>query len=166
MFSLLQLALTVFQSGSFGGLLPGLQSMSLKRAMATLSRGDDDDARPAKRVAKGKKPMRTEPVADVGVGPSAASKNEVPQAGGVRVCLRCSKRLHLAGESTSRNKTVPSGFRCDLTAFHKCSYCALTSHDCVPVGCPSAYVGFANASRRCQKSSGLLLKIWFSGVLL
>ena len=51
-----------------------------------------------------------------------------------RVCLRCSKRLHLAGESTSRGKTVPTGFRCDLSRFHKCSYCAHGHHDCEEVG--------------------------------
>ena len=51
-----------------------------------------------------------------------------------RVCLRCSKRLHLAGESTSRGKTVPTGFRCDLSRFHKCSYCAQGHHDCEEVG--------------------------------
>jgi hypothetical protein len=50
------------------------------------------------------------------------------------VCLRCSKRLHLAGESTSRGKTVPTGFRCDLSRYHKCSYCAHGHHDCEDVG--------------------------------
>ena len=60
-----------------------------------------------------------------------------------RVCLRYSKKLHLAGESTSRGKTVPTGFRCDLSRFHKCSYCAHGHHDCEEVG------WFPPSSRAC-----------------
>lgn len=133
--------------------------MSLKRAVATLSRDEDEDVRPAKRIAKGKRPVRAEAVVDAGVGPAAASKSEVSQAEVVRVCLRCSKRLHLAGESTSRDKTVPTGFRCDLSAFRKCSYCAHTSHECVPVGCSLRVWGLLMLFRRCQKSFSLWLRI-------
>jgi hypothetical protein len=50
------------------------------------------------------------------------------------VCLRCFKRLHLAGESTSRGKTVPTDFCCDLSRFHKCSYYAHGHYDCEEVG--------------------------------
>ena len=56
-----------------------------------------------------------------------------------KVCLRCSKRLDQAGESTSRGKTVPTGFRCDLGKFRKCSYCAHGHHDCEEVSWSPAF---------------------------
>lgn len=112
--------------------------MPLKRAASQLFCNEEEESesvRPAKRAARGKGPARGEVIA----GPSASAKDRgkgkgkaVPPAA-ARICLRCSKRIHLEGESTSRGVTVPVGFRCDLTAFRKCSYCAHTHHDCEEV---------------------------------
>lgn len=110
--------------------------MSLKRAVAVLSRDEDEDVRPAKRVVKGKRPMRAAVDVDDAAGPAAAGEGKGSRSEVGRVCLRCSKRLHLAGEATARGKVVPVGFRCDLSPFRKCSYCAGTAHDCAPVSYP------------------------------
>lgn len=133
------LMLTAIQRGAFGGLLPGCESVG---------------GRPAKRVARAAKSARPEKPAKLAcrkafitdnsddTGDADDADDAVRSKGKIktlrsavgRVCLRCSKRLHLAGESTSRGKTVPTGFRCDLSRFRKCSYCAHGHHDCEEVG--------------------------------
>ena len=133
------LILTTIQRGAFGGLLPGYKSVG---------------GRPAKRVARAAKSAKPEKPTKLACRKAfitddsddaddadytddavrSKGKIKVLQSAVGRVCLRCSKRLHLAGESTSRGKTVPTGFRCDLSRFHKCSYCAHGYHDCKEVG--------------------------------
>jgi hypothetical protein len=68
-------------------------------------------------------------------------KGGEPAVAASKVCLRCSKHLDQAGESTSRGKTVPTGFRCDLGRFRKCSYCAHGHHDCEEVSWSPAFSG-------------------------
>lgn len=144
------LLLTVSQRGAFGGLLPGHKAMPLKRAISHLFRGEDEeDIRLAKRAVKGMGLARDEVLAGPSVSAPPATKGKgkgkgkgkaVPPAAG-RICLRCSKRIHLDGESTTRGVTVPVGFRCDLSAFRKCSYCAHTHHDCEGVSWFPAFSG-------------------------
>ena len=141
------LALTISQTGSFGGLLPGYKAMSVKRAVAALSRDGDESegGRPAKRV-KGKKPVR-ESIDDGPVGGGSGPSGQGPQqAMALGVCLRCSKRIDQNAEHMLRGKTVAVGYRCDLSAYRKYSYCALTSHDCEPVGSLLLCVGLSNGS--------------------
>ena len=88
------LALTISQTGSFGGLLPGYKAMSVKRAVAALSHDEDESegGQPVKR-ARGKKPVR-ESIDDGPVGSGAGSSGQGPQqAMALGVCLRCSKRV-------------------------------------------------------------------------
>jgi hypothetical protein len=133
------LVLTAVQRGAFGGLLPDYEGMG---------------GRPAKRVARAAKPAKlacqkafimddSDDADDADYADDADDADDAVRGKGKitalqsavgRVCLRCSKRLHLAGESTSRGKTIPTGFRCDLSRFHKCSYCAHSHHDCEKVG--------------------------------
>lgn len=121
--------------------------MSVRRAAAALSRDEDesDGARPAKRV-RGKKSVRKsfedEPVGD-GAGPSGQGPQQAMALG---ICLRCSKRVEQNAEHTLRGRTVVVGYRCDLSAYRKCSYCALTSHDCEPVGSFLLCVGLSDGS--------------------
>ena len=116
--------------------------MPLKRVASQMfcNEEESESVRPAKRAAQGKGSMRGEVIASPSASASASAKDRgkgkgkavAPVAG--RICLRCSKRIHLEGDSTTRGVTVPVGFRCDLTAFRKCSYCAHTHHDCEEVG--------------------------------
>jgi hypothetical protein len=142
------LVLTAIQRGAFGGLLPGYGGMG---------------SRPAKRVARVMKSAKpacrkafitddSDDADDANYADDADDADDAVRGKGKitalqsavgRVCLRCSKRLHLAGESTSRGKTVPTGFRCDLSRYHKCSYCAHGHHDCEEVG------WFPPSSRAC-----------------
>ena len=140
--------LIVFQSGAFGGLLPGHTAMSLDQAKSVLRRldsGEGEGSRSSKRF-KGKAPVRVESDSepenaceDAGL---LVKESQPPVALGV--CLRCSKRIDQVSEHTLRNKTVPVGHRCNLTPYHKCSYCALTSHDCEPVSTLLPYMGLPN----------------------
>ena len=111
------LMLTAIQRGAFGGLLPSYKSMG---------------GRPAKRVARAAKSAKPEKPAKLAcrkafitdnsdyANDAVRSKGKIKalQSAVGQVCLRCSKtlgapswtkRLHLAGESTSRGKTVPTG---------------------------------------------------------
>ncbi len=151
------LMLTAIQRGAFGGLLPGYEGMGGRPAkrVARAVR----PAKPAKPV-KPAKPARsacrkvflTDDSDDTGDAGDADDSVPVPpkfskseEKGGEpvitasKVCLRCSKRLDQAGESTSRGKTVPTGFRCDLGKFRKCSYCAHGHHDCEEVSWSPAF---------------------------
>jgi hypothetical protein len=154
------LVLTAIQRGAFGGLLPGYGGMGgrpAKRvARAAKSAKPEKPAKPEK-LAKlaSRKAFITDDSDDADdaddadyaddADDAARGKGKITalQSAVGRVCLRCSKRLHLAGESTSRGKTVPTGFRCDLSRFHKCSYCAHGHHDCEEVG------WFPPSSRAC-----------------
>ena len=145
------LVLTAVQRGAFGGLLPGYEGMGgrpAKRvARAAKSAKPEKPAKPEK-LAKlaSRKVFITDDSDDADdadyaddaddADDAARGKGKITalQSAVGRVCLRCSKRLHLAGESTSRGKTVPTGFRCDLSRYHKCSYCAHGHHDCEEVG--------------------------------
>ena len=167
--------LIVFQSGAFGGLLPGHTAMSLDQAKSVLRRldsGEGEGSRSSKRF-KGKAPVRVESdsepenvceesrsskrfkgKAPVRVESDSEPENACEDAGllvkesqppvALGVCLRCSKRIDQVSEHTLRNKTVPVGHRCNLTPYHKCSYCALTSHDCEPVSTLLPYMGLPN----------------------
>jgi hypothetical protein len=154
------LVLTAIQRGAFGGLLPGYGGMGgrpAKRvARAAKSAKPEKPAKPEK-LAKlaSRKAFITDDSDDADdaddadyaddADDAARGKGKITalQSAVGRVCLRCSKRLHLAGESTSRGKTVPTGFRCDLSRYHKCSYCAHGHHDCEEVG------WFPPSSRAC-----------------
>ena len=139
--------LIVFQSGAFGGLLPGHTAMSLDQAKSVLRRldsGEGEGSRSSKRF-KGKAPVRVESDSEpenTCEGAGLLKESQPPVALGV--CLRCSKRIDQVSEHTLRNKTVPVGHRCNLTPYHKCSYCALTSHDCEPVSTLLPYMGLPN----------------------
>ena len=140
--------LTAIQRGVFGGLLPSYKGMSgrpAKRvARATQFAKPEKPAKPAKLACQ--KAFITDDSDDADDADYADDADDADDAvrgkGKIkalqsavgRVCLRCSKRLHLAGESTPRGKTVPTGFRCDLSRFHKYSYCAHGHHDCEEVG--------------------------------
>jgi hypothetical protein len=145
------LVLTAIQRGAFGGLLPGYGGMGgrpAKRvARAAKSAKPEKPAKPAKpEKLASRKAFITDDSDDADdadyaddaddADDAARGKGKITalQSAVGRVCLRCSKRLHLAGESTSRGKTVPTGFRCDLSRYHKCSYCAHGHHDCEEVG--------------------------------
>ena len=80
--------------------------------------GDDDgkDVRPVKRV----KVQAREP--------EAAPRVPVPADN--RICLCCSKHIHLEPSSTSWGWIVLTGFLCDLGLLRKCIYCAHTKYDC------------------------------------
>jgi hypothetical protein len=157
------LVLTAIQRGAFGGLLPGYGGMGgrpAKRvARAAKSAKPEKPAKPEK-LAKlaSRKAFITDDSDDADDADDADYADDADDADDAargkgkitalqsavgRVCLRCSKRLHLAGESTSRGKTVPTGFRCDLSRYHKCSYCAHGHHDCEEVG------WFPPSSRAC-----------------
>jgi len=139
--------LNIFQTGAFGGLLPGHAAMSLDQAKSVLRRrdsGEGEGSRLSKRF-KGKAPVRAESDNAGGDREDAGlplKESQPPMALGV--CLRCSKRIDQVSEHTLRNKTVPVGHRCNLTPYHKCSYCALTSHDCEPVSTLLPYMGLPN----------------------
>ena len=142
------LMLTAIQRGAFGGMLPGYEGMGGRLAKhiarAVKSAKPEKPARPAKLACR--KAFITDDSDDADDTDYADDANDADDAvrgkGKItalqsavgRVCLRCSKRLNLAGESTSRGKTVPTGFHCDLSRFHKCSYCAHGHHDCEEVG--------------------------------
>ena len=128
--------LTAIQHGAFGGLLPGRESVDGKptKHVARAAKSAKPE-KPAKLVCR--KAFVTDDSDDADYADDAVrSKGKIKtlQSAVGRVYLRCSKRLHLAGESTSRSKTVPTGFGCDLSRFHKCSYCAYGHHDCEEVG--------------------------------
>jgi hypothetical protein len=139
------LSLTCSQRGAFGGLLPGLSSAAFPHTnrVALSPDGEDKDVRPTKRVIQAKVPGSVDdgdddndddddrPVKRVKVQakePEAAPRVPVPTDN--RICPRCSKRIHLEPSSTSRGRTVSTGFLCDLGLLRKCTYCALTKHDC------------------------------------
>lgn len=156
------LALTISQTGSFGGLLPGYKAMSVKRAVAALSHDGDESegGRPAKRV-RGKKPVRESiddgPVgggADSDARPTKRTKGKAPvlvadpasersalggDAASRGICLRCSKRVHLEAAYPSPNGVVPVGYLCDWAALRKCSYCAAGHHGCEAVGLSTCF---------------------------
>ena len=154
------LVLTAVQRGAFRGLLPGYGGMGGRPAKhvarAAKSAKPEKPAKPEK-LAKlaSRKVFITDDSDDADdadyaddaddADDAARGKRKITalQSAVGRVCLRCSKRLHIAGESTSRGKTVPTGFCCDLSRFHKCSYCAHGHHDCEEVG------WFPPSSRAC-----------------
>jgi hypothetical protein len=185
--------LIIFQSGAFGGLLPGHAAMSLDQAKSVLRRrdsGEGEGSRLSKRF-KSKAPVRVESDSEpehAGEGSRLSkrfkskapvrveSDSEPEHAGDDRedaglflkesqppvalgVCLRCSKRIDQVSEHTLRNKTVPVGHRCNLTPYRKCSYCALTNHDCEPVstllscmGLPNVFAGSGEVSSDSRRS--------------
>lgn len=161
-------SLTISQRGAFGGLLPGHRAMPLKRALSQLFCSEEEgeeDVRPAKRAVKSRGSVRDEVVTGPSVSaPSAAKgkgKGKAVQPPSGRVCLRCSKRVHLDGESTSRGVTVPAGFRCDLSsAFRKCSFCAHTHHDCEAVSLVSWLFEPADGFPRSLRGFWTLSRIW------
>ena len=139
--------------------------------------GDNDD-RPVKRSrrSKGKGPVRAAdatrpPAASLSAagpsatGPSAAGPSAAgPSAAGPftasrRVCLRCSKRIHLKSTYPTPEGVVAAGYHCDSVAFRKCSYCAAGHHACDEVGLSSVCLGSANASSRSRKGFWILWAI-------
>ena len=163
--------LIIFQSGAFGGLLPSHAAMSLDQAKSVLRRrdsGEGEGFRLLKRF-KGKAPVRVESDSEPecagegsrlskrfkGKAPVQVESDSEPECAGLffkesqppvalGVCLRCSKRIDQVSEHTLCNKTVPVRHRCNLTPYHKCSYGALTSHDCEPVSTLLPYMGLPN----------------------
>ena len=163
--------LIIFQSGAFGGLLPGCAAMSLDQAKSVLRRRDSSEgegSRLSKRF-KSKAPVRAESDNESeyagegsrlskrfkGKAPVQVESDSEPECAGLffkesqppvalGVCLRCSKRIDQVSEHTLCNKTVPVRHRCNLTPYHKCSYGALTSHDCEPVSTLLLYMGLPN----------------------
>ena len=142
---------------------------------------DDDESdgdRPVKRSrrSKGKDPVRAAdaarpPAAGLSAagpsatGPSAASPSAAgpsaagPSAASRRVCLRCSKRIHLESTYPTPEGVVAAGYHCDSVAFRKCSYCAAGHHACDEVGLSFACLGSANASGRSRKGFWILWAI-------
>ena len=116
--------LTAIQRGAFGGLLPIRESVGIRLAKCVAQATKPacckvfviDDSDNANNAVKSK------------------GKIETLQSADGQVCLRCSKRLHLAGELTTRGKTVPLGFRCDLSRFCKYSFCTQSYHNCKDIG--------------------------------
>jgi hypothetical protein len=121
------LILTAIQRGAFKGLLPGHESMDdwLTKLVSRL-------AKPTKPTCR--KAFVTDNSDDTDNAVRSKGKVKILQSAVDRVCLRYSKRLHLAGELTARGKTVPTGFHCDLSRFRKYSYCAQGHHDYEDVG--------------------------------
>ena len=123
---------------------------------------ESDDDRPVKRsrCSKGKGPVRAAdaarpPAAGLSAaGPSAAGLFAAgpsaagPSATSRRMCLRCSKRIHLKSTYPTPEEVVAAGYHCDSVAFQKCFYCAAGHHACDEVGLSSACLGSANASGR------------------
>ena len=132
---------------------------------------DDDESdgdRPVKRSrrSKGKDPVRAAdaarpPAAGLSAaGPSAAGPSAAgPSAASRRVCLRCSKRIHLESTYPTPEGVVAAGYHCDSVAFRKCSYCAAGHHACDEVGLSSVCLGSANASSRSRKGFWILWAI-------
>jgi hypothetical protein len=101
------------------------ESRPPKRIRARVSDDDDEEVCPLRR-ARARAPNDDDE--EVRQPKRAGAGVAVPE--GCRVCLRCSKRLHLKASSTSRGRTVVTGFPCDLGPFRKYSYCVHTKHDC------------------------------------
>jgi hypothetical protein len=132
---------------------------------------DDDESdgdRPVKRSrrSKGKDPVRAADVARPpaaglsAAGPSAAGPSAAgPSAASRRICLRCSKRIHLESTYPTPEGVVAAGYHCDSVAFRKCSYCAAGHHACDEVGLSFACLGSANASGRSRKGFWILWAI-------
>ena len=134
---------------------------------------ESDDDRPVKRLrrSKGKGPVRAAdaarpPAASLSAaGPSAAGLSAAgpsavgPSAASRRVCLRCSKRIHLESTYPTPEGVVAAGYHCGSVAFRKCSYCAAGHHTCDEVGLSFTCLGSANASGRSRKGFWILWAI-------
>ena len=112
------------------------ESYPLKRIRARVSDNDDEEVR-LLRCTKARAPNDDDE--EVRQPKRAGAGAAIPE--GCRVCLRCSKRLHLEASSTSPGRTIVTGFLCDLGPFRKCSYCVYTKHDCERVSWLSVFSG-------------------------
>ena len=112
-----------------------------KGPMRAADDDESDDDRPVKRSrrSKGKGPVRVADAACLpaaglsaagpsaaglsAAGPSAAGPSAAgPSAASHRVCLRCSKRIHLESTYPTPEGVVAAGYHCDSVAFRKCSW--------------------------------------------